>query len=41
MKRHVLILFAVVIFTLTLASCTSKYDAEDFIGSIPSFFITL
>ena len=32
MKRHVLILFAAVIFTLTLASCTSKYDAEDFIG---------
>lgn len=32
MKRHVLILFAVVIFTLTLAGCSSKYDAEDFIG---------
>ena len=41
MKKHVLILFAVVIFTLTLAGCSSKYDAEDFIGSIPSFFITL
>ena len=32
MKRHVLILFAAVIFTLTLAGCSSKYDAEDFIG---------
>lgn len=32
MKKHVLILFAAVIFTLTLAGCSSKYDAEDFIG---------
>ena len=32
MGRHVLALFAAVIFTLTLAGCSSKYDAGDFIG---------
>ncbi len=41
MRRYAAALLAAIIFTLTLTGCSSKYDAEDFIGSIPSFFITL
>lgn len=32
MRRYAAALLAAIIFTLTLAGCSSKYDAEDFIG---------
>ena len=32
MRRYAVVLFAAVIFTLTLVGCSSGYDEEDFIG---------
>lgn len=32
MRRYAVVLFVAVIFTLTLAGCSSVYDEEDFIG---------
>lgn len=32
MRRYAAALLAAIIFTLTLAGCSSKYGAEDFIG---------
>lgn len=32
MRRYAAALLAAIIFTLTLASCSSGYDTEDFIG---------